>query len=271
MTDSPSAWDPIQYNRFDAERERAADDLLARLPLDFDPGTIWDLGCGTGTQAAQLKTLYPRARVHGLDNSPAMLAMASARAVDVDFQMGDIGTWSPDRPVDLILANASLHWLPAHVALMTRLTEALTSGGVLAVQMPMAYETRHHEILRSVASQPAWSAQLAGVQTIAPLLNPEAYYAVLAQSCVSVDIWATTYLHALAGPDAVLEWMKGTALRPYLAALGNDASRSAFLSALACALSPAFPPQSDGKTLLRFPRLFLVARRGEQTGVAAGR
>lgn len=261
MTDTPPVWDPRQYSRFEAERDRAALDLLLRLPGDLDPREIWDLGCGTGQHAALLRRRHPGAAVHGLDSSAEMLGQARALDVDVDWRRGDIAAWSPEAPADLILANASLQWLPDHAALLARLTRALAPGGVLAVQMPMAHETRHHGLLRAVAAEGPWAGALSGVETLAPLLAPEACYAVVAETCDAVDIWSTTYLHALTGPDAVLEWMKGTALRPFLTALDDPAIRAGFLSALGARLREAFPPRPDGVTLLPFPRLFLVARR----------
>lgn len=261
MTDTPPAWDPLQYSRFERERDRAAHDLLARLPDGLAPKEIWDLGCGAGQHAVRLKRRWPEARVHGLDSSADMLAQARARDADVDWRLADIAGWRPERPADLILANASLHWLPDHEALLRRLTGALASGGVVAVQMPMAHETRHHSLMREVAADGPWAAALAGVGTVAPLLEPETYYAVLAESCGEIDIWSTTYLQALSGPDAVLEWMMGTALRPCLAALADEVMRRAFLDALAARLSSAFPRGPDGKTLMPFPRLFLVARK----------
>ena len=191
-----------------------------------------------------------------------MLEQARRLAADVDWRQGDIAAWIPERPADLIFANASLQWLPDHGGLFPRLAEALAPGGALAVQMPMARESRHHRIMRRVAAEGASAERLDGVETIGPLLTPEAYYEALSPVCGRIDIWSTTYLHALEGPDAVREWMKGTALRPYLTALAGDpAMRSAYLSALGAALSEAFPRRADGRTLLPFPRLFLVARR----------
>lgn len=261
MTDTVPAWDPHQYSRFERERDRAAHDLLARLPDDLSPREIWDLGCGAGQHAAWLKRRHPDARVHGMDTSPAMLEQARRRDEDIDWRLGDIADWAPERPADLILANASLHWLPDHAALLRRLTVGLAAGGVIAVQMPMAHETRHHTLMREVAADGPWAAALDGVGAVAPLLQPEAYYSVLAESCGEIDIWSTTYLQALTGADAVLEWMKGTALRPYLAALTDEVTRRAYLDALGARLSSAFPRRPDGVTLMPFPRLFLLARK----------
>lgn len=261
MTDTPPAWDPQQYSRFEGERDRAAHDLMARLPDGLSPREIWDLGCGAGQHAVALKRRWPEARVRGLDSSPAMLEQARGSGADIDWRLGDIAGWAPERPADLIFANASLHWLPDHEALFRRLTAAVAPGGILAVQMPMAHGTHHHRLMREVAADGPWAAALAGVATAAPLLEPEAYYSVLAEGCGDIDIWSTTCLQALTGPDAVLEWMKGAALRPFLAALTDAVMRRSYLDALGERLSGAFPRRPDGVTLMPFPRLFLVARR----------
>ena len=262
MSDVSPVWDPHQYNRFEAQRDRAALDLLVRLPEDFAPAEIWDLGCGTGQHAALLKRRHPNAHVHGLDSSAVMLEQARGLSADVEWSVGDITTWTPERPADLILANASLQWLPDHSSLFAHLAGALAPGGLLAVQMPLAWETRHHTLMREAAAEGPWGSALTGVDTIAPLLAAEAYYEALAPLCDDIDIWSMTYLHVLAGDNAVLEWMKGTALRPYLTALAGDpAMQGAFLQALGARLSSAFPRRADGATLLPFPRLFLVARR----------
>lgn len=255
-------WDPAQYSRFEAQRDRAALDLLVRLPEDFAPREIWDLGCGAGQHAALLKRRHPEARVHGMDSSAAMLDQARALSDDVDWSVGDIATWAPERPVDLIFANASLQWLPDHAPLFRRLAEALAPGGVLAVQMPLSWDTLHHRLMRETLAEEPWASRFAEVTTRVQVMSPEAYYDVLAPLCDDVDIWSTTYLHVLAGDKAVLEWMKGTALRPYLTALDGDPTAcDAFLAALGGRLSAAFPRRPDGATLLPFPRLFLVAQR----------
>jgi trans-aconitate 2-methyltransferase len=268
MTDTP-VWDPAQYNRFEAERDRAALDLLLRLPGDLEPRLIVDLGCGAGQHAALLKRRHPQARVIGLDSSAAMLEQARALGADVEWVQADLAAWAPDGPVDLMFANASLQWLPDHEGLLRRLTGLLAPGGVIAVQMPLAWDTLHYRTMRAVVAEGPWAQRLSDRETIQALLSPEAYYDVLAEACGEVDVWSTTYLHALTGADAVLEWMKGTALRPHLTALADDQPmRTAYLFALGDALSAAFPRRPDGVTLLPFPRLFLVARR---SGGGAGR
>lgn len=256
-----SSWDPTRYRQFETERDRAAQDLLARIPRDIEPREIWDLGCGVGAHAIQLKAAHQQASVHGLDASPDMLEQASAASGEVDWRRGDIAGWRPEVAADLILANASLHWVADHPRLFAALANALAPGGVLAVQMPLTDETLHHRILRDVAGKGAWTQQLAHVAAPSAVLGAQAYYDLLSSGC-EVDIWSTTYLHVLRGSNAVVDWMTGAALRPYLSALEPDnVMTTAFLSALGERLSEAFPPGSDGATLLPFPRLFLVARR----------
>jgi trans-aconitate 2-methyltransferase len=225
-------WDPAQYSRFEAQRDRAALDLLLRLPENFAPREIWDLGCGTGQHAALMKRRHPEAGVHGMDSSAAMLDQARALSDAVDWSVGDIATWAPERPVDLIFANASLQWLPEHAPLFRRLAEALGPGGVLAVQMPLSRDTQHHRLMRETLAEEPWASLFADVTARVQAMSSEAYYDVLAPLCDDVDIWSTTYLHVLAGENAVLEWMKGTALRPYLTALDGDSdAQDAFLAA----------------------------------------
>lgn len=256
-----TTWDPAQYERYKAHRDRPAIDLMVQIPADLDPREIWDLGCGTGEHAALLKRRHPDAKVHGLDSSPDMLARARQRADDIDWIEQGVQDWSPATAPDLIFSNAALHWLADHAALFPRLAQSLAPGGVLAVQMPDSYTADWHVRMRQTAADGPWAADMAAVVGTKPLAAPEDYYAWLSPLCDSVDIWTTTYLHALTGEDPVIDWMLGTGLRPYVEALRSAADRQAFLDAYRARLAPAFPRRADGVTLLPFPRVFLVARR----------
>jgi trans-aconitate 2-methyltransferase len=204
---------------------------------------------------------WPIARIIGLDSSAPMLAKASEEPSAIVWELGDIGRWQPPGEVDLIFSNAALHWLSDHHQLMPRLAASLAPGGVLACQMPIAFETRHHGVLRDVAANGPWAAHLSGLAPVAPTPTLDDYYGWLAGSCGSVDIWTTTYLHVLQGEDPVVDWMSGSALRPYLDALSDPKLRAAFLDALGDAMAQAFPVRPDGATLLPFPRLFILAIR----------
>ena len=255
------SWDVSVYERYKAYRDRPALDLLLQIPADLEPRVIWDLGCGPGEQAALLARRHPGAKVFGLDSSPDMLAKARARPEAVTWVEGDIAAFDPPQPPDLIFTNAALQWLPDHGDLFPRLAAALAPGGVFACQMPTAFETRHHQILRRTADEGPWAARTAPARLIAPTPSFDDYYGWLAASCGMVDIWSTTYLHVLEGEDPVVDWMMGTALRPYLDALTDEAERAAFLAEFTARIARAFPPREDGVTLFPFPRLFMVARR----------
>ena len=202
-------WDPDQYARYAAERERPALDLLARLPGDLQPREAWDLGCGAGAQAAWLKRRWPGAVVRGLDADAAMLAEARRRPEAVEWIQGDIAGWSPERPADLVFSNAALQWLDDHEALFPALAARLAPGGVLAVQMPMSHGEAWHRTLRETAADGPWAASLAGVGSVRPLAAAADYWRWLRPLC-ETEVWTTTYLHALTGPDPVVEWMRGS-------------------------------------------------------------
>jgi trans-aconitate 2-methyltransferase len=253
-------WSARQYLKFEDERTRPARDLLARVPLQR-PRLIVDLGCGPGNSTGLLAEHYPRSEIVGLDSSPDMLRQARGRLSNCTFVEAAIETWIPDTRADLLFANASFQWIPDHPQVLRRLLEALPPGGVLAVQMPDNTREPSHVLQREVAANGPW-ANNANVQAAArgDLPPPEAYYDLLKPVCTQADIWHTIYYHALATPRAIVEWFKGSALQPYLSPL--DASmREGFLAAYEEKIAAAYKPLADGKVLLRFPRLFIVAVR----------
>jgi trans-aconitate 2-methyltransferase len=255
------SWNPEVYERYKDYRDRPAIDLMLRIPGDLEPKQVWDLGCGPGEQAALLAARHPQARVHGLDSSPDMLTAARRRAARVDWVQADIADFAPPVPPDLIFTNAALHWLDGHERLFPRLAASLAPGGVLACQMPMSYASPWHEALREAAAQGPWAARLAGLQGVRPTAPIEAYYDWLTPACAEIDVWTTTYLHVLEGEDPVVEWMRGTGLRPYLDALPDPDEQAAFLDDYRARLAACSPPRADGVTLFPFQRLFIVARR----------
>ena len=255
-------WDPDQYERYKTYRDRPALDLMLRIPDDLEPRQIWDLGCGTGEHAAVLALRHPTAQVFGVDQSPDMLKVARGRTTArVTWIEGDVAAFSPPSPPDLIFTNAALQWLPDHEALFPRLVAHLSPGGVFACQLPISFEEAWHRHLRETAASGAWAEKLANVRGVLPTARPEDYYAWLSP-LADVDIWSTTYLHILTGPDPVTEWMKGTGLRPYLERLTDPDAREAFLDAYRARTAKTFVRTETGETLFPFPRLFMIARRG---------
>jgi trans-aconitate 2-methyltransferase len=254
-----SSWDPGQYLKFADHRLRPALDLLARVPAE-EPGAVFDLGCGAGNVTRVLAERWPEARVTGVDSSMPMLEKARAAAPRIAFIHADLAAWTAPEPAGLVYSNAALHWLGEHAALFPRLMAQLAPGGVLAVQMPRNHGAPSHTLMLEAAEAGPWRARLAGVESIRPVHAPEAYYRLLAPLAARLDIWECEYLQVLEGDNPVVEWTKGTALRPYLDAL-DDAGRKGFLAAYAERIAAAYPRQPDGRTLFPFRRIFIVAQR----------
>ncbi|ACL60753.1 trans-aconitate 2-methyltransferase [Methylobacterium nodulans] len=253
-------WDAAQYLKFADERTRPAADLLARVPLAA-PARVVDLGCGPGNSTELLVARYPEAAILGLDTSPGMLAEARRRLPGVAFEQADVASLNPEPPPDLLFANAVLQWLPHHASLLPRLARSLAPGGCLAVQMPDNLEEPSHRLMRRVAGEPPFAARLAAAAASRTrIASFSEYDAWLTAAGCTVDIWRTTYVHALAGHRGIVEWVRGTGLRPFLDPLDAEA-QAEFLARYEAALAEAYPPQADGRVLLPFPRLFLVARR----------
>ncbi len=250
-------WDPGQYLRFADERLRPALDLLARAPLER-PARVVDLGCGPGNVTAVLARRFPAALVVGVDASPAMVAKARAAVPGCRFEQADVASWTPPAAPDLIYSNAALHWLGGHESLFPRLLALLAPGGCLAVQMPAMHDAPLRALQYAVAADGPWADRLRGVGSAPSILEAGDYWDMLRPRAASLEIWETTYLHALRGEDAVGEWASGSSLRPFLDALGG-AERAAFRAAYARVVAPHYPRRDDGTTLLPFRRLFLVA------------
>jgi trans-aconitate 2-methyltransferase len=257
-----AAWDPATYLRFAGERARPFVELLSRVGAAA-PERVVDLGCGEGTATASLLARWPAARVTGIDSSPEMLAAAAQVAVPgrVEFLQGDVRTWEPDGPVDVVLSNAVLHWVPEHAALISRWAAHLAPGGWLAVQVPGNFRAPTHTLLADLCRSPRWADRLTGA---APrpdaVLEPEGYFGVLSDAGLHADVWETTYLHVLSGEEPVLGWVRGTVLRPVLAGLGDD-DAAAFTAEYADALRTAYPARPGGSTVLPFRRIFAVGQR----------
>lgn len=253
-------WNPALYSRYEDERTRPALELLARVPL-ASPRLVVDLGCGPGNSTELLVQRYPDARVTGIDNSQAMLESARQRLPGVAFALGDIASWRPEAAPDLIYTNAALQWVPGHEALFPRLFGLLAPGGVLAVQMPDNLDEPSHRLMREVAAQPHFAEAIGDASRLREPRRPiGAYYDLLAKDAAQVDAWHTVYQHRMDSAHAIVEWVRATGLRPFVEPLGDDL-RPAFLADYERRVDAAYPARSDGRRLLAFPRLFIVARR----------
>jgi trans-aconitate 2-methyltransferase len=254
-----SGWDPAKYLEFAGPRLRPAVDLLARVPLGA-PAVVYDLGCGAGNVTRLLAERWPAATVTGVDGSAAMLQAARAAAPALSWVEADLGTWRAPRPADLLFSNAALHWLDAHPRLFPRLVGELASGGVLAVQMPRNHGAPSHTEMVAAAAAERWRDRLRTALRMHPVAEPAVYHDILAPHVSRLDIWETEYLHVLEGNNPVVEWTRGSALKPLLDAL-EEPERSAFLADYAERIARAYPPRPDGRTLFPFRRLFIIALR----------
>jgi trans-aconitate 2-methyltransferase len=251
-------WSPSHYLKFEDERTRPARDLLAQVPLAA-PARVIDMGCGPGNSTELLVARYPEAQVTGLDSSPSMLAEARQRVPAATFAAADAQSWVPDPGTDLVFANAIYQWVPEHLAQLPRVLAALPPGGVLAVQMPDNMAEPSHVLMRRTAAEGPWAGQLRHAAR-QPLPPARTYYDALRPVGARVELWHTAYNHVLAGPEAIVDWVKSTGLRPFVDPLA-PADREAFLARYLEHIAAAYPRTADGKVLLHFPRLFIVATR----------
>ena len=257
------AWDPAQYLKFEAERARPFHDLVARIEAD-SPARIVDLGCGPGNMTATLLDRWPDATVEGIDCSPDMIAKASALArPKLRFTRGDIESWRPTEPVDVIVCNAALQWVPTHPDLLPGWVGGLNKGGALAFQVPSNVDSGAAATFRDIATRRRWADRLAAVaENWGPaqaggVRTGAEYIDLLAGLGYRMDAWLTTYFHLLPGADPVLEWYAGTGLRPFFDAL-DPAEHDEFRAEVAADLRTVFPTHDYG-TILPFRRLFVIA------------
>jgi len=258
--DGAKGWSAQQYLRFEGERTRPSRDLLAQVGLQRARRVV-DVGCGPGNSTQLLVERFPEAVVMGVDTSKDMLQHARERLPGCTFLEADLVRWAPPEDTDLLFANAVLQWIPDHQRVMQQMLEALPEGGVLAVQMPDNTREPAHLLMQEVARRDPWAEKLAkpgAVQTALP--DAASYYDELKPLCRRVEIWHTVYEHVMDGPEAIVEWFMGSSLRPFVAAL-DAGEGEAFLQAYGAEIAKAYPRSVDGKTLLPFPRLFVVATR----------
>lgn len=249
-------WDPHQYTRFADERARAFHELVARIGAEA-PRRVVDLGCGPGGLTAGLAQRWPDAEVLGVDSSPDMIERAQQYATPrLQFEVGDLATYSPD--ADVVVSNAALQWVPGHDELLRGWLATLPVGAWVAWQVPDNLDEPSHALMREVAADPRWRDQLEHVRR-APVPTAEAYARLILEAGWDADVWRTAYVHVLTGEDPVLEWVRGTGLRPYLQALDPDEAAE-FEAAYAARLRAAYPLVA-GRTLLAYPRTFAVAHR----------
>lgn len=252
-------WNSEQYLKFKRERTQPSIDLARRVPLE-SPRKILDVGCGPGNSSEVLARIFPGAGVLGIDSSEDMIQAARARHPELSFALCDACTGLPDLDADfdLVFSNACIQWIPDHRSLLKRLMARLRPGGTLAVQTPMIQQEPIHQIIRELAESEVWRAELGGLRLFHNL-TPGEYFDELAEIAASFSLWTTIYHHVLGSHQDILEWYRGTGLRPYLAALPED-RRAVFEQEVFTRVVECYPPQRNGQIIFRFPRFFFLAQ-----------
>jgi trans-aconitate 2-methyltransferase len=252
-------WNPDTYLAFADHRGRPFFDLLARVGAQ-DPRRVVDLGCGPGNLTVTLAERWPGAVIEAWDSSQEMVAAARERGVDA--RVGDVRAWAPAPESDVVVSNATLHWVPEHLELLGRWAGQLDAGSWIAMQVPGNFDAPPHQAVRELARRDRWAEPLRDFPFREGQINsPVGYADSLTDAGCTVDAWETTYVHELTGENPVLEWITGTALRPVKSWLTVEEWEE-FRQELIPMLHAAYPARADGKTFFPFRRIFVVAQVG---------
>jgi trans-aconitate 2-methyltransferase len=254
------SWDAELYLKFADERTQPSVDLISRISLAH-PSRIIDLGCGPGNSTAMLRQRWPAAEITGLDNSREMINAASRAYPGWAWVEGDIATWTTAAPFDLVFSNAALHWVANHAEVMPHLLRQVLPQGALAIQMPAHFRSPVHELMIETAVNPAWQDSMENAIHAIRVERPAFYYDLLDPLTSKLDLWETEYIHVMNSPAAILEWIRGTGLRPFLEALPSEEQKRPFEELFLAGLTKAYPAQKDGRVLFPFRRLFILAYR----------
>ncbi|MFO0651233.1 MAG: trans-aconitate 2-methyltransferase [Polyangiales bacterium] len=257
-----TTWDPAQYLRFADERTRPCRELAARVALAA-PARIIDLGCGPGNSTEVLAQRWPEAELTGLDSSAAMIEAAQRALPRARWMLGDIDAWARDEEdaYDLVFANASMQWVDDHATAFPAVIERVARGGALAVQMPANHDAPAHAAMRELAASPRWRARFETPVRSWAVRATADYYDLLAPRATAVDLWDVEYMHVMPDHRAIVEWYRGTGLRPFLDRLADEPERARFTDEYLALLERAYPRSVDGRVLLPFRRRFVIAYR----------
>ena len=250
-------WNSVQYSKFINERTQPAYDLASKINI-VNPKSIVDVGCGPGNSTRVLKEFWPTAKTSGFDSSHEMLKQAKTSALEVDWFQSTVENWNPSGSYDIIFSNAVLQWVQSHDKLLPRLLDMLNDNGALAVQLPAHYNSPLHKQLIDVAKMPKWEEYTVKACNLLSLHPPSYYYDLLEPITSHVDIWETQYFHVMDDVQSILEWFRGTGLRPFLEAMPDKKSRVAFEQDVLEKYKSSYAIQKNGNVLFPFNRFFFI-------------
>lgn len=252
-------WNATQYLRFEKERTQPSIDLINRIEV-CNPLNILDVGCGPGNSTAQLAIRYPNAKITGIDSSSDMIGRARSdypqyEFIHADITKSDLITAS----YDIVFANAVIQWIPDHPALLKTLFGLVKPAGVLACQIPMNQDEPSHRNMRLLANSEKWKGRFDAFRVFYNL-TPSEYYNLFISMTDDFSLWQTTYYHAMKDHRDIIDWLKGTGLRPYLTKL-SAADSADFEHDLLEKYRREYPRQENGDVILRFPRFFFILKK----------
>ncbi len=253
-------WNASHYLRYGDERTRPSVDLVAKIKVE-SPSTVVDLGCGPGNSTQILRERWPSADICGVDNSPAMIDTASAAFPGGTWKLADLSHVGDDQSFDVVFSNAAIQWSRDHRRLLPKLFSLVNARGALSFQIPSSTYATVRTLIHEVAHDSVWRDRMGGPLAELTMESPAAYYDILAPLATKLDIWETEYFHVLKNPDAIVDWIASTGLRPFLSVLEEEAERNAFVAHLRERVHESYQPQVDGKVLFPFRRTFVVAYR----------
>ncbi len=251
-------WNPDQYLLFENERTQPSIDLAARIDIK-KPASIIDIGCGPGNSTKVLRQKWPEAKIVGLDSSSRMIEKARRDFPDMEWITGDAADFPFQQKYDIVFSNAAVQWMPNHEVILPRLFETVENNGVLAVQVPANNESPLHKSLLTVSSSPKWSRYTTGIEKLITYKSAEYYYGLLSTLSQIFRLWETTYFHVMGSQSALIEWYKGTGMRPFLESLPDESSRAEFEDEVLKGCTKYYPMQRDGNVLYPFKRIFFIA------------
>lgn len=253
-------WSSEQYLKFENQRTQPAIDLVRRISIT-EPKKIVDVGCGPGNSTNVLAKQFPQAQIIGVDNSENMIVAAKSSYSNLNFKVCDAGKGLNllGNDYDIVFSNACIQWIPNHKSLISNMMELLRSGGELAVQTPMNYDEPIHKIISEISTSKKWKNKFSTHRVFYNLTQSE-YYDLLSQISVSFTMWETVYFHRMSSHQSIMEWYRGTGLRPYLSALPEN-EKALFEKEVFEEVVKAYPVQANGEIIFKFPRLFFIAAK----------